>query len=50
MDVHEEKKKTQMGQRAFLLGTHLIELMRRLRFGERPFENLVHCIQGKQPV
>ena len=39
-----------MGQHASPLGTHLIEFVWRRRFDERPFENLVRCIQDKHPV
>ena len=46
----KRKKKAQMGQHVSLLGSHLIEFLWRRRFGERPFENLVRCIQDKYPV
>ena len=46
----KRKKKTQMDQHASLLGTHLIEFVWRRRFGERPFENFVRCVQDKRPV
>ena len=40
----KRKKEAEMGKHVSLLGTHLIEFMRRQQFGERPFENLVRCI------